>query len=121
DDAAIRDVAAWTGEDDLAERVVLRRTIGPADFAEDLGSWRGSALGPAHVLRQSAFLRGRIDNPNVRGLLHAGATTVPGIGVPMCLISAELVLKRFRGHRAPGRLPEPAGTATAVATGGGVA
>src|SRR5690606_32839374 len=42
-DAAIADVAAWTGETDLAERVVLRRTVGPADFAEDLGSWRGSA------------------------------------------------------------------------------
>jgi len=122
-DAAIADVAAWTGETDLAERVVLRRTVGPADFAADLGSWRGSALGPAHTLRQSAFLRGRVDNPKVRGLLHAGATTIPGIGIPMCLISAELVLKRMRGYRAPGRLPEPAsvGLPTPVAAGGATA
>lgn len=106
-DDAIARVAEWTGERDLPQRVVLRRTVGPADFA-DLGSFRGSALGPAHVLRQSAFLRGRIDHPQVRNLLHAGATTIPGIGVPMCLISAELVAKRIRGVRDPGPLPEPA-------------
>lgn len=59
----------------------------------------------------------------MRGLLHAGATTIPGIGIPMCLISAELVLKRMRGYRAPGRLPEPAsvGLPTPVAAGGATA
>ena len=32
----------------------------------------------------------------VDGLLYAGASTVPGVGLPMCLISAELVLKRLQ-------------------------
>ena len=32
---------------------------------------------------------------------------MPGIGLPMCLISAELVLKRIRGDRRGGALPEP--------------
>ncbi|CAM3538542.1 phytoene desaturase family protein [Occultella aeris] len=107
-DAAIARIADWSGEHDLAERVVVRRTVGPADFANDLNSWRGSALGPAHVLRQSAFLRGRVDSARVRDVYHAGATTLPGIGLPMCLISAELVAKRVRGVRGGGRLPEPA-------------
>ncbi|MFF2277721.1 phytoene desaturase family protein [Agromyces sp. NPDC058126] len=106
-DAAIAQIAAWTGEADLAERIVVRRTVGPADFADDFNSWRGSVLGPAHVLRQSAFLRGRTASPTVEGLYFAGATTVPGIGLPMCLISAELVLKAVRGERGAGPLPEP--------------
>jgi len=107
-DAAIAQLGAWAGIDDLDERVVVRRTVGPGDFAIDLNSWRGSALGPAHVLRQSAFLRGRTASKRVRGLFFAGATTVPGIGLPMCLISAELVAKAVRGARGAGRLPEPA-------------
>ncbi|MGO3321230.1 MAG: phytoene desaturase, partial [Microbacterium gubbeenense] len=41
----------------------------------------------------------------VEGLFYAGATTAPGVGVPMCLISAELVLKRIRGDSSPGPLP----------------
>lgn len=108
-DAAIAQIAAWTGIEDLADRILVRRTVGPGDFADELNSWRGSALGPAHVLRQSAFLRGRTASKKVRGLYFAGATTVPGIGLPMCLISAELVAKAVRGERGAARLPEPQG------------
>ncbi|MBT0994957.1 phytoene desaturase [Cellulomonas sp. DKR-3] len=106
-DAAIATISTWAGVPDLAERVVVRRTVGPGDFARDLHSWRGGALGPAHTLRQSAFLRGRNASAHVAGLLYAGGSTIPGIGLPMCLISAELVAKRLRGDRSSGPLPEP--------------
>ena len=43
----------------------------------------------------------------VHGLSYAGGSSVPGIGLPMCLISAENVLKRVRGDRSSGPLPEP--------------
>ncbi|WAC67110.1 phytoene desaturase family protein [Agrococcus sp. SL85] len=109
-DAAIAQIAEWAGIPDLAERVRVRRTIGPADFARDLDAWRGTALGPAHTLRQSAMLRGSTKHREIDGLLLAGSTTVPGIGVPMCLISAELVVKHVRGERTTGPLqPLPAG------------
>ncbi|SDS04964.1 phytoene desaturase family protein [Agrococcus carbonis] len=103
-DRAIAQIGAWAGIEGLAERVVTRRTIGPADFAADFDAWRGTALGPAHTLRQSAMLRGSTRHANVDRLLLAGSTTVPGIGVPMCLISAELVLKHVRGDRSTGPL-----------------
>lgn len=106
-DAAIDQIAAWCDIPDLRERIVVRRTIGPADFERDLGAWRGGALGPAHTLRQSAFLRGANMSSKVDGLLYAGATTIPGIGLPMCLISAELVVKRLRGDISAGPLAEP--------------
>ncbi|MBX9244553.1 phytoene desaturase, partial [Actinotalea ferrariae] len=109
-DAAIAQVARWTGVPDLADRVVVRRTVGPADFAEDLGTWRGTALGPAHTLAQSAMFRAGNASRRVDGLLHAGGSVVPGIGLPMCLISAELVVKRLRGDTSTGPLPEPLGT-----------
>jgi phytoene dehydrogenase-like protein len=103
-DRAIAQIADWAGIADLDRRIVTRRTIGPADFARDFDSWRGMALGQAHTLRQSAFLRGSTKHPKVRDLLLAGSTTVPGIGVPMCFISAELVVKHVRGDRSTGPL-----------------
>ena len=106
-DAAIDQISAWAGIADLRERIVLRRSIGPVDFERDFGAWRGGALGPAHTLRQSAVLRGSNASAKVRGLLYAGATTIPGIGLPMCLISAELVVKRLRDDRSAGPLPVP--------------
>jgi phytoene desaturase len=106
-DAVIAQIATWAGIPDLAERIVVRKTVGPQDFRDDLNSWRGTSLGPAHTLRQSAFLRGKNASSKVDGLYYAGGTTVPGIGLPMCLISAELVLKRIRGDLSTGPLPEP--------------
>jgi phytoene desaturase len=98
-DAAIDQIASWAGIPDLRERVRVRHTVGPEDFAIRYHSWRGGALGLEHTLRQSAFLRPGNVSAKVDGLLYAGASTVPGVGLPMCLISAELVLKRLTGDR----------------------
>jgi phytoene desaturase len=106
-DAAIRLIAEKAGIADLADRIIVRGTYGPGDFADNLNSWSGSALGPAHTLRQSAFLRGSNQSKKVRGLYYAGGSTVPGIGLPMCLISAELLIKRVRNDTTTGPLKEP--------------
>ncbi len=98
-DAAIDQVAAWAGIPDLRERIRVRHTVGPEDFATRYHAWRGGALGLEHTLRQSAFLRPGNASSRVDGLLYAGASTIPGVGLPMCLISAELVLKRLSGDR----------------------
>ena len=114
-DAAIAQVAEWAGVPDLAERIVVRRTMGPADFVDDLNSWKGTALGPAHTLGQSAFFRAGNVSKKVDGLVYAGGSTIPGIGLPMCLISAELVIKRLRGDTSTGALAEPAGETADIA------
>ncbi len=106
-DRAIEQAGAWAGAVDLSSRVVVRRTVGPGDFADRFNAWRGTALGPAHSLRQSAFFRTGNANKRVRGLFYAGASTVPGIGLPMCLISAEVLLKRLRGDTSTMPLAEP--------------
>jgi phytoene desaturase len=106
-DAVIEQIADWTGVKDLADRVTVRRVVGPGDFAADLNAWRGTALGPAHTLQQSAFFRPGNASKKVEGLYYVGGSTIPGIGLPMCLISAELLVKRLRDDRSTGPLPEP--------------
>ncbi|MDJ0316277.1 phytoene desaturase family protein [Arthrobacter antibioticus] len=103
-DAAIAQLAAWTNTPDLAERIVVRRSYGPADFEDNFNAWKGSALGLAHTLTQSAFLRPGNSNAKVAGLYYAGSSVRPGIGVPMCMISAEIVLKLVRGDATAGPL-----------------
>jgi phytoene desaturase len=98
-DGVIDQIGRWTGASDLADRVVVRRTRTSGDLEAELGAWRGSMLGPAHTLRQSALFRAGNRSRKVEGLYFAGSGTIPGIGVPLCLISAELVLKRLRGDR----------------------
>jgi phytoene desaturase len=97
-DGYLAQVASWAGVPDLLDRVVVRRAFGPADFAERYSSWRGSALGMEHTLQQSAVLRPTGASRKVANLLYVGGGTTPGVGLPMCVISAELVVKRLLGE-----------------------
>ena len=111
-DRAIDVVASRSGVPDLRERIRVRRTIGPRDFADDYNAWNGSMLGPAHTLKQSAFFREKNASRKVEGLYYAGASTIPGIGLPMCLISAEVLLKRIHGDTSTEPLPTPLASAS---------
>lgn len=106
-DTVIAQIAEWTGASDLASRILFRRTRGPQDFVDDYNSWSGSMLGPAHTLRQSAMFRAGNESKKVHGLHYVGGSVRPGIGLPMCLISAEILLKDLRGDTSTEPLPEP--------------
>ncbi|WP_062519275.1 phytoene desaturase family protein [Demequina silvatica] len=101
-------VGTWAGVPDLPERSTVLRVTTPSDFATQMGAWEGGALGLEHTLTQSALFRPANVSSKVPNLLYAGASTVPGIGVPLCLISAELVAKRLLGAVDVGPLPTPA-------------
>jgi len=89
---------------DLASRTISQTTFGPDDFKTKYHSWQSSMLGPSHKLSQSAFFRTPNKSKKVTNLYYVGSGTVPGIGVPMCLISAELIYKRLAGIKRGGRV-----------------
>jgi phytoene desaturase len=101
-DKVIQQISEWCEIPDLADRIVLRRTMGPQNFVEELNAWSGTALGMAHTLKQSAFFRPKNVSSKVDGLYFVGHHSVPGIGLPMCLIGAELVYKRLVNDRSAG-------------------
>ena len=76
--------------------------MAPQDFVDELNAWSGTALGMAHTLFQSAFFRPKNYSKKVKGLYYAGHHSIPGIGLPMCLIGAELVYKKLTGDRSAG-------------------
>lgn len=90
------------GVDDLRKRIVVKELFGPNDFADTFNAWQGTALGPSHTLRQSAFFRTPNKSRKIKNLYYVGGSTTPGIGLPMCLIGAELVYKRIAGDKRGG-------------------
>ncbi|MBA2379562.1 MAG: phytoene desaturase [Blastocatellia bacterium] len=81
----------------LREKVEYRRIYTVDDFATDYNSLKGTALGLAHTLWQTAIFRPKNVSKKVENLFYVGAGTNPGIGTQICLISAELVYKRVHG------------------------
>lgn len=106
-DMYITQIETMTGISDLRQRIIYKKLYGPQDFAKDYGAWHGTALGPAHTLRQSALFRASNRSKKVKNLYYVGGTTQPGVGLPMCLMSAELVYKYLVNDRTPGPLPVP--------------
>lgn len=56
---------------------------------ERYNATKGTALGLAHTLRQTALVRPSNRSETVDELYFTGAYTTPGIGIPMCLIGGE--------------------------------
>jgi len=78
----------------LRDKVEYMRIYSVEDFAVDYNAFKGTALGLAHTIRQTAIFRPSNRSKKVKNLYYVGAGTNPGIGTQICLISAELVYKR---------------------------
>ncbi len=83
--------------EDLTDRIEIKEFFCIDDFKQRYNSFKGSALGLAHTFWQTAAFRPDTISKKVEDLYYVGADTNPGIGVPTCLISSELVYKRIIG------------------------
>jgi phytoene desaturase len=79
----------------LRENLVYKKLFCVKDFESRFNSYKGTGLGLAHTLRQTALLRPRNYSRRVKGLYYVGANVHPGIGLPVTLISAELLMQRL--------------------------
>jgi phytoene desaturase len=85
------EAAGWTGFGDAIDAEVL---ITPQDWA-DRGMASGTPFAAAHTFSQTGPFRA----PNTLGdnVVFAGSGTVPGVGVPMVLVSGRLAAERVTG------------------------
>jgi phytoene desaturase len=77
--------------------VVAEQTFDPLDW-EALGLERGTPWSLSHTLFQSGPFRPNNVDDRVPGLVFVGASTVPGAGVPMVLVSGKLAAQRVERY-----------------------
>lgn len=78
----------------ILDSVVYKKSYSVSDFVHDYYSFRGNAYGLANTLRQTAIFKPACRSKKVKNLFYTGQLTVPGPGVPPCLISGEVVAKQ---------------------------
>jgi len=100
----------WTTErdrarDDLHGRIAelgyptniaVERLLDPLDW-ERQGMERGTPFALAHTFFQSGPFRPNNITRHAPGLVFTGSGTVPGVGVPMVLVSGRLAAERVAG------------------------
>ena len=75
----------------IRESIIYHKNFGPSDFVNDYNAFKGNAYGLANTLMQTAILKPRCKSKKVDNLYFTGQLTVPGPGVPPCIISGEVV------------------------------
>lgn len=82
----------------LRDDIIVQRVFHGKDFAQMYNAWHGTALGLAHTLRQTAIFRPNNISKKVQNLFYVWHNTNPWIGMPMVLISAQLVHERIKHY-----------------------
>jgi phytoene desaturase len=90
----LEQLEAW-GLTDLRRHIVTKRVVTPADFTTQFGNLRGEAFGLAHNFAQIGWFRPHNRHARYRNLYFVGQSTHPGCGLPMVLISADLMAQRI--------------------------
>jgi phytoene desaturase len=96
--ARVLERLAGIGCDDLERRIVVERRFTPDDWERELNLERGSAFGLSHDFFQVGPFRPANQDRHVRNLFFVGASTQPGTGLPMVMLSAKLVAERILRH-----------------------
>jgi len=97
-DFVLRHVESVLGEP-IQDSIAVERIYSPRDFRSDYNAWEGTGLGLAHTLFQTAVFRPSHRSRKLENLFYTGAYTHPGVGVPMTLISSELVADLMTDRR----------------------
>ncbi len=83
------------GVKNLEQRLIVEETIEPPDYLRHLNLAKGAAFGLSHNFLQVGYLRPHNRHPRYQNLYFVGASTHPGTGLPIVLLSAKLTAERI--------------------------
>ena len=93
-DTIIADLSKRIGFD-LHENTITKTIYDPTDWEDKFNLYKGSGLGLAHGMNQIGGLRPRNKDEIYNNLYYVGASTTPGTGLPIVVISSKLVTERI--------------------------
>jgi phytoene desaturase len=83
------------GIHDLDNHIKFEITYTPLDWLNNFNLEKGAAFGLSHNFLQVGYLRPQNRHAHYKNLYFAGASTHPGTGLPIVLLSARLTAERI--------------------------
>ncbi len=96
-DSIIEDFSGRIGKD-IKPEIVSRTVYTPEDWQNQYNLHRGSGLGLSHDMLQIGGFRPKNYDEVFKNVFYVGASTIPGTGLPMVMISSKLVCERVEKH-----------------------
>ena len=82
----------------IADSIIVKRMFAHNDFSGRYNAFKGTALGLAHTLKQTAIFRPAHRSKKVKNLFYTGHYNHPGIGVPMVVISSQILTQAIKNE-----------------------
>jgi phytoene dehydrogenase-like protein len=89
-------LASQVGVRDLPQHIKFEIVYTPTDWQNQFNLVKGAAFGLSHNFPQVGYLRPKNRHARYKNLYFAGASTHPGTGLPIVLLSAKLAAERIR-------------------------
>lgn len=80
----------------ISDKIVSKTVYTPIDWQDQFNLYMGSGLGLSHSLGQIGGFRPPNHDEDFANVFYAGASTVPGAGLPMAIISSKLATQRIK-------------------------
>ncbi|MDQ3021520.1 MAG: phytoene desaturase family protein [Bacteroidota bacterium] len=79
---------------DIDGNILVKKILTPVEWESMFNLYKGSGLGLSHGMNQIGGFRPSNKDEIFPNLFYVGASTIPGTGLPMVLISSKLVTER---------------------------
>ncbi|HDR90335.1 MAG TPA: phytoene desaturase [Bacteroidetes bacterium] len=86
--------------EDISENIVCQMEYTPEDWERAFNLYLGSGLGLSHTMGQIGAFRPKNYDEKFRNVFYVGASTIPGAGLPMAVISSKLAAERIHDFMA---------------------
>jgi phytoene desaturase len=83
----------------ISSEIVFKMAYTPMDWQNQFNLYKGAGLGLSHSMLQIGALRPKNYDEKYKNTFYVGASTVPGAGLPMAVISSKLVTERILNFR----------------------
>ncbi len=93
-DNIIDDLSRRTGFP-IKDNLLVKETWTPKDWESKFNLYKGSGLGLAHDMNQIGGFRPANKDEDFNNLYYTGASTVPGTGLPIVVISSRLTTNKI--------------------------
>jgi len=80
---------------DISKNIVVRMAYTPEDWQNKFNLYKGAGLGLSHNMLQIGAFRPKNYDEKFKNTFYVGASTIPGAGLPMAIISSKLVTERI--------------------------
>jgi phytoene desaturase len=97
-DSIITDFSARINKD-IKPEIVSKTVYTPIDWQNQFNLHRGSGLGLSHNMLQIGAFRPKNFDELFKNVFYVGASTLPGTGLPMVIISSKLAFERVEKYK----------------------